>query len=58
MESQRYCKKIQRHCENDISGIKRLELIRYQEELYNLRYRNGKWIRRYNGKKKQKNRSG
>lgn len=57
MESQRYCKKIQRNRENDISGIKRLELIRYQESLYNVRYHNGKWIRRYNGKKKQENRS-
>ena len=57
MESEGYCRKIQCKRQNNISCIKRLELIRYQEALYNVRYHNGKWIRRYNGKKKKESRS-
>jgi|LULN01.1.fsa_nt_gb hypothetical protein len=57
MESEGYCRKIQSKRKDCLSSLKRLELIRYQETLFNVRYRNGKWIRRYNGKKKQKSRS-
>jgi hypothetical protein len=50
MENKRYSKKIQRNNKNDLSCIKKI--IKYQEKIYNMNYRAGKWIRRYHVKSK------
>ena len=43
---------VQRIKENSLQSIKKI--IKYQEKLYNLTFKNGKWIRRYNAKNKTK----
>ena len=44
--------KIQRIKEDNLQSIEKI--IKYQEKLYNLTFKNGKWIRRYNAKNKTK----
>ena len=44
--------KIQRIKKNNLQSIEKI--IKYQEKLYNLTFKNGKWVRRYNAKNKTK----
>ena len=52
MENQRTRKTIQSNSKNNLSCIRKI--IKHQEELYNVRYRNGKWVRGYNVRKGNK----
>jgi hypothetical protein len=54
MENKGPRKKIQRNDKNYLSCVEKI--IKHQENLFNLTFRNGRWIRRYkNGLKKNKN---
>jgi len=54
MENKRPRYKIQRNDKDYISCVEKI--IKHQENLFNLTFRNGRWIRRYkNGLKKNKN---
>ena len=55
MENKGHRKKISSDTKNDLSCIRKI--IRHQEKLYNMFYRDGRWIRRYNVKKKKSNSS-
>jgi hypothetical protein len=48
MENKRTSKKIQGDSKNNLSCIRKI--IKHQEKLYNVRLRNGRWVRRYNVK--------
>ena len=53
MENKRPRYKIQRNDKDYISCVEKI--IKHQENLFNLTFRNGRWIRRYdNGLKKNK----
>ena len=49
MENKKNCKKIRSDYENNLPSAKKL--IKYQEKLFNVTYRKGRWVRRYNAKK-------
>ena len=46
MENKGHRKKIQGNYKNDLPCIRKI--IAHQEKLYNVVYRDGRWIRRYN----------
>ena len=46
MENKKNCKKIQSNYKDNLSCVEKL--IKYQEKLFNVIYRNGKWVRKYN----------
>ena len=50
MENKKNCKEIQRNYEDSLPSIRKL--IEYQEKLFNVTHRNGKWVRRRNVKNK------
>ncbi len=52
MDNKRASRKVQGITKDNLSCIRKI--IEYQEELYNVRFRNGKWVRRYNVRKKNK----
>ena len=53
MENNRTRRKIQRNHKNHLSRIEKI--IKYQEKIFNMRYIDGKWIkRRKHAKKKNK----
>jgi len=53
MENKRTRRTIQRNHKNYLSSIEKI--IKYQEKIFNLTYKQGKWIeRRKNGKKNTK----
>ena len=52
MENKRIIRKIQGNNKDNLSCIRKI--IKHQEELYNVRYRNGRWVRGYNVKKNNK----
>ena len=49
MENKKNSRKTWCHYKDDIPSVRRL--IEYQEKLFNVTYRNGRWVRRYRGKK-------
>ena len=52
MENKRIIRKIQGNNKDNLSCIRKI--IKHQEELYNVRYHNGRWVRKYNVKKNNK----
>ena len=52
MESKGPRKTIQRNDKNYLSCVEKI--IKHQENLFNLTFRGGRWIRRYNAKSKTK----
>ena len=49
MENKKNRKKIWCDYKDDLPSVRKL--IKYQEKLFNVTYRNGRWVRRYNAKK-------
>ena len=49
MENKKNSKEIRRNYENSLPSVRKL--IEYQEKLFNMTYRNGRWVRRYRDKK-------
>ena len=52
MENKKLITEIRRYYENNLPSVKKI--IKYQEKLYNVVYRDGKWIRRRKNVKLQK----
>ena len=52
MENKRTSRTIQGNNKNYLSCIRKI--IEHQEKLYNVRLKNGRWVRRYNVRKRTK----
>ena len=50
MENKKLITEIRRYYKDNLPSVKKI--IKYQEIIYNMVYRDGKWIRRYNAKNK------
>lgn len=48
MENKKNRKTLQSNYKDNLQSVKKL--IAYQEKLFNVTYRNGRWVRRYNAK--------
>lgn len=51
MENKKLITEIRRNYKDNLPSAKKI--IKYQENLYNMVYRDGKWIRRYNARRKE-----
>ena len=51
MENKKLVTEIRRYYKDNLPSAKKI--IKYQEIIYNMVYRDGKWIRRYNARNKE-----
>ena len=51
MENKKLITEIRRYYKDNLPSAKKI--IKYQEIIYNMVYRDGKWIRRYNARNKE-----